>query len=103
MFKFGTCVSSEKVPVYLGLPVVPIVLPGANMSLHSYQIGNTPIQTLPVQGTQLNLGHVKPTTMLGSIMDFEAFRQPPSGRVSLNALTMMKRLETSFCCPADMK
>ena len=78
MFKFCTCVSGEKVPVYLGLSVVPVVLPGTDVASHGYQIGNSAIQALPVQGAKLDLGHVEPTAMLGRVMDFEAFRQPPA-------------------------
>src|SRR3989339_165916 len=77
MSKFYACIDSRKMPVYLGLSVVPVVLPGANMSLHSYQIRNTPIQALSVQGTEFNLSHVEPATMLGRVVDIETFRQPP--------------------------
>jgi hypothetical protein len=33
----------------LGLPAVPVVLPRSDVSMHCFQIGNSPIHTLPVQ------------------------------------------------------
>src|SRR4030066_1791710 len=77
MLKCDTCVRSGKVPVYLGLPVIPVALPRGDVALHSYQIGNSPIQALPIQGAKLDLRHIEPTAVLWCVMDFEAFCQPP--------------------------
>ena len=76
MSQFYACIGGRKVPVDFGLPVVPVALPGGDVALHCFQIGNSPIQALSVQGTELDLRHVEPTAMLGRVMDFEAFCQP---------------------------
>ncbi len=59
----------------LGLPIVPITFPGSDVNLQHLQVGNSPVQTLPVKSAKLNLRHVKPTAMLGRIMDFKALCQ----------------------------
>ncbi len=60
------------------LPIVPVVLPRGDVALHGFKIGDSPIQALPVQGAKLDLRHVEPTAMLGRVMNFDAFCQPPS-------------------------
>jgi len=77
MSKSSTCIVGRKVPMDLGLPIVPGIFPGDDVALHSCQIGNSPIQALPVQSAKLYLRHIEPATVPGQIMDFEAFRQPP--------------------------
>ncbi len=77
MFQFCSCISGKKVPLDFGLTVVPVILPRGDVALHYFQIGNSPIQALSIQGAELDFCHVEPTAMLGRIMDFEAFCQPP--------------------------
>ena len=77
MFKFNTRIRSGEMPMYLGLPVIPVALPRGDVASHGYQIGNSSIQTLPIQGAKLDFRHIEPTAMLRRIMDFEAFCQPP--------------------------
>ena len=72
MLKFYTYVRSGKVPIYLGLPVIPIAIPRGDVALHSYQIGNSSIQALPIQGATLDLCHIEPTAVFWRVMDFEA-------------------------------
>ena len=61
----------------LGLPIVSVDFPGGDFALQRLQIGNSPVQALPVKGAELDLRHIKPTAMLGSVMDFEALCQSP--------------------------
>ena len=61
----------------LGLPIVPVAFPGSDVALQRLQVWNSPVQALPVKGAKLDLRHVKPTTMLGRVMDFEALCQSP--------------------------
>ena len=75
MPQFHARVNSRKVPMDFGLTVVPVVFPCGDVSLHCFQIGNSSIQALPVQGAKLDFCHVEPTAMLGSVMDFKAFCQ----------------------------
>src|SRR3972149_4711158 len=78
MSQFGACAVGEEVLMYLGLAGVPVVLPRSDLVLHSLQVSNSPVQTLPAQSADLNLGHIKPTAVFGRVMDFKAFCQPPS-------------------------
>jgi hypothetical protein len=50
MFEFSTCIVGEKVPVDLGLPVIPVVLPRSDVALHGFKIGNSPIKALHASG-----------------------------------------------------
>jgi hypothetical protein len=61
----------------LGLPVVSVIFPRSDVALHCFQVGHSPIQALPVQGAKLDLSHVEPTAMLGRVVNFDSFCQPP--------------------------
>src|SRR3954447_25433809 len=49
--------------------------PGGHFLLDSRPVGQPAVQALALQDTQLDLGHVEPTAMLGRVMDFQLVGQ----------------------------
>src|SRR6266487_3098164 len=46
-------------------------LPRGDLPLQGRPVGQPPVQALPGQHTQLDLGHVQPTAMLGRVMQLQ--------------------------------
>ena len=55
--------------------VAPL-LPGGDLRLEGREVGHAPVQALAAEDTQLDLGHVQPTAVLGRVVDLQLVRQP---------------------------
>src|SRR4030043_1236371 len=77
MFKFSTCLSVSKLPIDFGLPVIPVIFPGRDVTLHDIKGRDSPIQTLSIQGAEFNFCHIEPATVFGCVMDIETLCQTP--------------------------
>ena len=78
MVHFDTSVRSGESPVYGRSGLVSFCLQGRDLATESLRIGDTPAQDLPGQDTELDLCHVEPTTVLGSVVKLQAFAYSPS-------------------------
>ena len=57
--------------------LVPRVLPRLDLGRQRRGVGDAPVQALPGQHAQLQLGHVQPRRVLRRVMKFQSRRQPP--------------------------
>ncbi|MDO8688798.1 MAG: hypothetical protein Q7R39_02085, partial [Dehalococcoidia bacterium] len=75
--QFYARIGGEEVPMNLGLSIVPVAFPSSDVAWQRLQVGNSPVQALPVEGAKLDLRHIEPTTVLGRVVDFETLCQSP--------------------------
>ena len=68
MVKLDSGVHSGESPVNGCSGLVSFCLQGRDLATQSLFIGNTPAQDSPGQDTELDLCHVEPTTVLGSVV-----------------------------------
>src|SRR5271167_1528459 len=70
-FEFDAGVVGCELPIGLGVMLVAMILPSANLSLEGLLVGNAAAQALCRQNGEFGFGHVEPTSMLGRVMPFE--------------------------------
>src|SRR5215510_10746674 len=75
-----TRIGDRKAPINSRLLHVALVLPGRDFSLERSFVGYTTVEALVLQNTQLDLGHVQPTAMLGCVMKLDMSGNSPSRR-----------------------
>ena len=78
MVHFDASVFSGESPVYGRSGLVSFCLHDRDLATESLFIGDTPAQDSPSQDTELDLCHVEPTTVLGSVVKLQAFAYSPS-------------------------
>ncbi len=64
-------------PICLGVVLVAVILPCADLVGEGSLIVDAAIQTLRREHAEFGFGHIEPTAVLGSVMPFEALDEPP--------------------------
>src|SRR5512132_213859 len=77
-FEFDSGIMSRKLPVNAFLGRIAPLFPLCGFIYERFQIWDPPIQALQGKGTELDLGDIEPTAMLGGIVDLQT-RGEPSG------------------------
>ena len=78
MVHFEASVLSGESPVYGRSGLVSFCLQGHYLVSEGLFIGDTPAQDSPGQDAELDLCHVEPTTVFGSVVKLQAFAYSPS-------------------------
>ena len=77
MLELDAGIRGCETPVDLATLLVALWLPALNFPTERGLIGQAPLETSPGQHAQLDLGHVRPTAVLGCVVDLlQAIRQP---------------------------
>ena len=79
-FQFHSSVRRRESPGDFDAFFVPFFDTGQDLSLDVFEPGETPIQTLPGDGAQFDLGHIEPRRMDGRRMKLEPLFQRPRRR-----------------------
>ncbi len=75
MFEFNARIGSSKVPLDGHLLLITPRSPGGDLLLGDSEGGQPLRQALPIQGGELNLGHIQPARVLGGVMHLKAVAQ----------------------------
>ena len=73
MLEFDPGVSGAEVPFGFVTSIITIGLPGRGFASHGIDVRYATIEALGLQYTQLNLGDIEPTSMLGGVVNLQAF------------------------------
>ena len=77
MVELDTGIAGSELPGDGGVVLVATPLEGLHLTGERNVVGYPSTQTLAAEHTQLNLRHVEPTAMLGSVMKLQAFEYAP--------------------------
>src|SRR5215213_9559390 len=73
--ELDTSIAGREAPVDARSSCISRRDPGRHLPLHGAPVTEAAIQALPLQRTQLDLGHVQPTAMLGGVVDLQPVSQ----------------------------
>src|SRR5918996_2611166 len=76
MMKLTAGILRPELPVNTGTGPIALSFKGLDFSPQCRFIGNVLVQTLPAEHAQLNLGHIEPTAMLGSVVKLPSLENP---------------------------
>src|SRR3989337_2760771 len=71
MFELDAGIGSSESPIYLACAGIPALLPRADLLMEGRLVGDPSVQTLPTQNTQVDLGHIEPTAVLGRVVNLQ--------------------------------
>jgi hypothetical protein len=74
----GAGVFGGEVPLDLALAGVDGVLPDGQLSVEEAGVVDSPVQALPGQGAELDLGDVEPGAVFGGVVELQALGQRES-------------------------
>ena len=72
MLEFTAGVLSGEPPVYDGASIVALAFERGNLLPQQHFIADPAVQTLSAEDAQLDLGHVQPASMRGSVVKLQA-------------------------------
>ncbi len=83
--QFGPCILSTEPPIDSGFSSIALPLQGFDFPEEGALIGDTPLEATASQDTELDLRHIEPTAVLGSMVELQPFHDAPglSGRKCL--------------------
>ena len=75
MIQLDPCISGGKAPVHHLARPVALFGPPADLLEQRFKVGYPPLQVLPGQHAELQLGHVQPTAVLRRVHQLQLVRQ----------------------------
>ena len=75
MAESGSGVAGGEVPVDLPLVGVGGGLPGGELDVEDVEVVDAPVEALPGQGGELDLGDVEPGAVLGGVVNLQPLRE----------------------------
>ncbi len=91
MLELDPRVSGGEAPVYGAPHRVAPLLPGGCLAAKRRPVGDAPIQALPREHGEFDLGHVQPRAVLGCVVDLQLLRQSP-GLLRVERLVERRRV-----------
>jgi hypothetical protein len=77
VLQLDASVRGGEAPIGFGVFFVAALLPRSNFCVQRFFVWDAAVQALRRKDTQLGFGHIQPTAMLGCVVPFEAFSEPP--------------------------
>jgi hypothetical protein len=78
VLELDACIGAGEAPLYGALGCVALGFPRTHFLGKPFLVGDAPIQTLPSEHRELDLGHIQPRTVLWRVVDLQPLQQTPS-------------------------
>ena len=75
MAELDAGVAGGELPVNLSLVGIDRVLPGGEFAVEDVEVGDPPVQALPGQGGEFDLGDVEPGAVFRGVVDLQPGRE----------------------------